>query len=565
MKFTFFSIEYADVRHKSICRIGLLSREADAPRETAVSRCFLVNPRSRFDPNCVRVHGISEETVCNAPTLEALWPKIKDYFEDAVVVGHNVVAGGLESICSHLSRRGKTPSPIHYICTYRMARELIPSFAVEDYSLTTLCNFFNISGEAYEGPLQKAYVCSELLDRLLSFPLISPESSVERYEYCDKADLEQYVSSAAVKSAIHAFYGMIQGIALDHVVSGAEKERVKGWREIFRPYESVQDVAGIVSVVDAVLADNAITPEEIETLRQCVRRYLDVVSVSPATLAAQILQGIIKGMITDDSVTEAECRALRNWLYENNYLVNHPPFDALYRMVEDVLADGVLTQEEALCIRREVETILGPIESLHKELSSVNGKRVCLSGDFAYGGRAEIEARIRAEGGILHETVQSTTDVLLVGEASFSPTQYSDEIKAALALNNAGGQIRISRERELVDEPRTFSELLFSYIDDKGLSDAEVYKRAHLPRQTMSKIKCVSDYMPSKQSICAFAVALELTLEQTNLLLAAAGYVLSPNLAFDQVIMDAIRQKKYDVFAINGKLCEMGIRWVDTK
>ena len=106
---------------------------------------------------------------------------------------------------------------------------------------------------------------------------------------------------------------------------------------------------------------------------------------------------------------------------------------------------------------------------------------------------------------------------------------------------------------------------MFGFIDASGLGDAEVYKKAQLPRQMMSKIKCVPNYLPSKQNICAFAIALELNVEQTNELLSSAGYVLSRSFEFDRIIEDAIVHGNYDVFNINEKMYELGISWLGAK
>ena len=166
MKFTFFCLEYANIRNRSICRVDLLSREAEDGIERAVSRSFLVDPEDRFDENLIRVHGLTEEAVRGAPSFGALWKELRPYFEDAIVVGHNVEAGGLDAVCHNLSRYGLEVPRLYCICTYRLARELIPSFAVEDYSMRSLCSFFNLTVGRSDGGLQKAAACSALLRRI---------------------------------------------------------------------------------------------------------------------------------------------------------------------------------------------------------------------------------------------------------------------------------------------------------------------------------------------------------------------------------------------------------------
>lgn len=103
---------------------------------------------------------------------------------------------------------------------------------------------------------------------------------------------------------------------------------------------------------------------------------------------------------------------------------------------------------------------------------------------------------------------------------------------------------------------KTFQEYLFMLIDRRGLEDTEVYKKANIDRKHFSKIRSNVDYKPSKKTALAFALALQLNLDETRDLLARAGLALSPSMVFDRIIEYCIETGNYDIHEINCILFE---------
>lgn len=139
MRYTVFDVETPNCDNNRMSAIGIVVIEDDY----IVDRFYsLVNPQCRFDPFNVALTGITPQMAEEAPAFDALWPKLKAYFDGAVLVAHNAQfdMAVLSKCLRDYGLYWKDTAA--YICTCKMSRASLPG--VENHKLNTLCDYYGL-------------------------------------------------------------------------------------------------------------------------------------------------------------------------------------------------------------------------------------------------------------------------------------------------------------------------------------------------------------------------------------------------------------------------------------
>lgn len=109
---------------------------------------------------------------------------------------------------------------------------------------------------------------------------------------------------------------------------------------------------------------------------------------------------------------------------------------------------------------------------------------------------------------------------------------------------------------ESFENMETFSEALLRIIKEKDLIEADVYHRVFMDRKLFNKIRNDRAYQPSKRTAILLAVALRLSVAETQEFLEKAGFSLTHTSKTDIIIEFFMMRGNYNVMEINAALYE---------
>lgn len=448
-KVLYFDVEWANSRNKSICQMGLVSEDFETGEQVYPEKNIYVNPNDQFDDYCVAIHNITANMTKDCKNFLELWPELEKYFINSVIVGYNVKSSDLNALVKNMVRYDIDIPELYCIDLYTLSRKLVSPLEVQDFSLGTLCRYFEVDIDNEHDAFDDACACSELLQVLIDTYDLNIDEYIEKYIPNDSNNFVPYVSTAEFRREINQLFGTIKGIEMDEIINQKEIIYLSKWKTDHYNYICYNDVNKIILTLDEILDDGIVTFEELSKLKIIINDYVQNIHGSKETLATQYLQGIISGIQADVTIKDKEIYELQKWLYENDYLVGHYPYDKLVCLIEDILKDNIITNNEKNELSKMFEELMNPLKCLNDSCIEFKDKTFCLSGTFDYGKKSEVEEYIQSLGGLIDKNVKKGTNYLVVGANGsnrYSNGTYGEKIKKAMQKG-----VLVIKENQLFD------------------------------------------------------------------------------------------------------------------
>jgi O-acetyl-ADP-ribose deacetylase (regulator of RNase III)/transcriptional regulator with XRE-family HTH domain len=178
------------------------------------------------------------------------------------------------------------------------------------------------------------------------------------------------------------------------------------------------------------------------------------------------------------------------------------------------------------------------------------------SGNLRFPKQIALQVANEAIGAFIHENDSMTVYLTVYDELScfLSETLYG-QVESFISLSRTQPQVKLACTSPHIPSTEDgFTRTLIRLINEKGMTNAQAYKKANVTKSTFSKILSNDDYRPTKSTAMAFCIALGLDESQSRDLLGRAGYSLSPSIRQDLIVLYCIQNKIRSIMEVNEML-----------
>ena len=269
-----------------------------------------------------------------------------------------------------------------------------------------------------------------------------------------------------VEKAFLTLRGILQGVVADKQFNETEILFLDTWLKNERHAKMEGDILDVCDLLTDILEDGVVTNDELSDLKNLVADVLEFGHNDETTYEAQLNQMLdyLQGITADNVLTTKEITAFHQWLKSHETVLSTWPGDVLVKRINEILADGVITEEEKTDLLETIKQITGqrfletgiahgmatefctqPLETF-----TICNANICFTGKFVSGTRTEVEKAAKAQGAAISKSITKKLDLLVIGTIASRDWKFSSlgrKIEAAIKLQNEGSQLKIVTEK----------------------------------------------------------------------------------------------------------------------
>lgn len=158
MDFIAMDFETANRKRASACSLALVVVQQNRVVDSFYT---LINPQMQFDPQNIRIHGITPDMVQGQPTFDRVWPHIQMFYTPGRIVTAHNAPFDVSVLRLTLDRYGIAAPRYQVIDTVKTSRQFLPK--LPNHRLDTVSAALKIPLEHHHNALADGYACARIL------------------------------------------------------------------------------------------------------------------------------------------------------------------------------------------------------------------------------------------------------------------------------------------------------------------------------------------------------------------------------------------------------------------
>ena len=293
---------------------------------------------------------------------------------------------------------------------------------------------------------------------------------------CDDTTYTRYTFKSELDKTLHSLEGIIKGISIDQQVNSIEASELVEWYDRHQYMANLHPLSEIIPVVAGALEDNHIDQDEArDILWLCNQFKTENKYYNAVTSDLQRLQGILHGILADNTITHQELVGLRVWLEQNEHLATSYPYTEISSVICSILADGVVSDSEILYLKAFFSDFINKQETKNIDWNAISSAKIemsiggvcascpeiaipknlfCFTGKSSKTSRVGFADVVTSLGGFFNNNVISDTRYLVIGNEGnpcWAFSCYGRKVEKAVNMRKAGHPVLLVHENDFWD------------------------------------------------------------------------------------------------------------------